>query len=50
MTDEEALDVLERTKSNEALYDKQIKALRSEYQRLEDEQTQYASIQQQQAA
>lgn len=50
ISDEEAKDALDRIKSNETLFKKQIEALRTEYKRLEDEQIQYAEMQQQQKA
>lgn len=38
ITEEEAIEALERAKSNETLYKKQINAMRNEYKKIEDEQ------------
>lgn len=40
ITDEEALAALERAKSNEVVFAKQIKGIREEYKRIEDEKNQ----------
>ena len=40
ITDEEALAALEKAKMNEAIYAKQIKVIREEYKRIEDEKNQ----------
>ena len=40
ITDEEALAALEKAKMNEAIYAKQIKGIREEYKRIEDEKNQ----------
>jgi hypothetical protein len=37
VTDEEAQEALERAKSNETLFSKQIQAIRNEYKAIEDE-------------
>lgn len=50
ITDEEARQTLESLKQNEALFTKQIEALRSEYKNLEDEQIKYSELQSQQQA
>lgn len=49
-TEEEAQEALERAKSNEALFNKQIGALRKEYKDIEVENQQYEQLQQQQQA
>lgn len=50
VTDEEAQEALERAKSNETLYAKQIGAIRNEYKRQESEMNQQAYLQQEQLA
>lgn len=45
-TEEEALDALEKAKSNESLYKKQIAAIRSEYKRAEEENQMQAQLEQ----
>lgn len=50
ITEEEAMEALERAKSNEALFKKQIGALRNAYKREEEEQAQYARLRQEQEA
>jgi hypothetical protein len=40
ITDEEALAALEKAKMNEGIYAKQIKGIREEYKRIEDEKLQ----------
>lgn len=50
VTDEEAQEVLERAKSNEALFSKQIQAIRNEYKAIEDENIRQAQIEQEQQA
>ena len=50
VTDEEAQEALSRAKSNEALYNKQIQALRNEYKALEDENIRQAQIEQEHQA
>lgn len=50
ITEEEALEALERAKSNEALFKKQIGAIRNEYKKAEDESLQYARFKQEQDA
>lgn len=46
ITEEEALDALEKAKSNESLYKKQIAAIRSEYKRAEEENQMQAQLEQ----
>lgn len=46
VTEEEALDALEKAKSNESLYKKQIAAIRSEYKRAEEENQMQAQLEQ----
>lgn len=48
VTEEEALDALEKAKSNESLYKKQIAAIRSEYKRAEEENQMQAQLEQDQ--
>lgn len=50
VTDEEAQEALSKAKSNEALYNKQIQALRNEYKALEDENIRQAQIEQEHQA
>lgn len=50
ITEEEALEALERAKSNEALFKKQMGAIRNEYKRAEEESLQYAKLKQEQEA
>ena len=50
VTDEEAQEALERAKSNETLFKKQIQALRNEYKGIEEENIRQAQIQQEQVA
>lgn len=47
VTEEEAIDALEKAKSNESLFKKQIGAIRNEYKKAEDENIQQYQIQQQ---
>lgn len=49
LTQEEADESLERAKTNETLYNKQVAALRNEYKKQEDEYNQYTKLQQEQA-
>ena len=49
ITDEEAQDALERAKSNEALYTKQIAALRNEYKAIEEENRKQAQFEQEES-
>lgn len=46
ITEEEALQALEKAKSNEALFAKQVQGIRSEYKRIEDENNQRLALQQ----
>lgn len=48
MTQEEAYELLDRAKTNETIFKKQIDALRSEYKYQEDEVNKYNELQQQQ--
>jgi hypothetical protein len=41
ITDAEAREALDRARSNEALFKKQVNAIRDEYKRVEDENKQY---------
>lgn len=50
ITEEEALEALERAKSNEALFKKQIGATRKAYEQAEEETLQYARLKQEQEA
>lgn len=50
ITEEEALEALERAKSNEALFKKQMGAIRNEYKKAEEESLQYARLKQEQDA
>lgn len=50
ITEEEAIEALERAKSNEALFKKQIGATRNEYKKVEDENIYQQQLAQQQAA
>lgn len=50
ITNEEAMEILDKTKSNIELFNKQIDALRNEYRQLEYEQQQHQVLQQQQEA
>lgn len=50
ITEEEALEALERAKSNEALFKKQIGATRKAYKQAEEESLQYARLKQEQEA
>lgn len=50
ITEEEAIEALERAKVNQALFNKQMGALRNEYKKVEEESIQYARIQQEQEA
>lgn len=50
VTDEEAQEALEKAKSNEALFSKQIQAIRNEYKTIEDENIRQAQIEQEQQA
>lgn len=50
ITQEEAEEALERAKSNEALFKKQIGAIRNEYKKAEEESLQYAKLKQEQEA
>ena len=50
ITEEEAIEALERAKTNEALFKKQMGAIRNEYKQAEEEANQYAQLQQEQAA
>ena len=49
-TEEEAQEALEKAKSNEALYNKQIGAIRKEYKTIEEENIKQAQIEQEQQA
>ena len=48
VTDEEAQEALERAKSNETLFAKQIQAIRNEYKQIEEENIRQAQIEQEQ--
>lgn len=48
ITEEEALEALERAKSNETLFKKQIGAIRKEYEKAEEESLEYARLRQEQ--
>ena len=50
LTEEEALEALERAKQNETLFQKQINATRNEYRKAEQDSIQYTQMQQQEAA
>lgn len=50
ITEEEAFEALDRAKQNEALFKKQIGAMRTEYQKREEEALQYEEFQRQQQA
>ena len=50
VTDEEAQEALEKAKSNETLFSKQIQAIRNEYKAIEDENIRQAQIEQEQQA
>lgn len=50
ITEEEALEALERAKSNEALFKKQMGATRKAYEQAEEESLQYARLKQEQEA
>lgn len=50
ITQEEALEALDRAKSNEALFKKQMGAIRNEYKKAEEESLQYARLKQEQDA
>ena len=50
ITEEEALEMLERAKSNEALFKKQMSAVRNDYKKAEEESLQYAKLRQEQEA
>lgn len=50
ITEEEALEALERAKSNEALFKKQMGATRKAYKEAEEESLQYARLKQEQEA
>lgn len=50
LSQEEAIEALERAKSNETLFAKQMGALRSEYKRLEDERLRYDQMQREEEA
>lgn len=50
VTEEEAQEALEKAKSNEALFNKQIGAIRNEYKTVEDENIRQAQVEQEQAA
>lgn len=50
ITEEEAIEALERAKSNEALFKKQIGATRKAYKEAEEESLQYARLKQEQEA
>lgn len=52
ITNEEAIDALEKAKTSESFYNKQVKGLRAEYKKLEDDRNnaQAMEIQRQQAA
>lgn len=50
ITEEEAVEALEKAKSNDKLFTKQMGAIRNEYKRLEEENRQYTQMQQQEYA
>ncbi len=50
ITEEEAMEALERAKSNEALFKKQMGAIRNDYKKAEEESLQYARLKQEQEA
>lgn len=50
ITKEEALEALERAKSNDVLFRKQMGAIRNEYKKAEEESIQYARLKQEQDA
>lgn len=50
VTDEEAQEALERAKSNESLFAKQISAIRNEYKAIEEENLRQAQIEQEEQA
>jgi hypothetical protein len=50
ITEEEALEALERAKSNSNLFKKQTAAIRDEYKRIEEDYAQQARYQQEEAA
>lgn len=50
VTDEEAREALERAKSNETLFSKQISAIRNEYKAIEEENLRQAQIEQEEQA
>lgn len=50
VTEEEAFEALDRTKANEALFNKQMGAMRAEYQRSEDETIRYNELRRQEEA
>lgn len=50
VTDEEAREALERAKSNESLYAKQIAAIRNEYKAVEEENARQAQLEQEEYA
>lgn len=50
ITEEEALEALERAKSNEVLFKKQMEATRKAYKEAEEESLQYAKLKQEQEA
>lgn len=50
ITEDEALEALNRAKQNEALFNKQIGAMRANYKRIEDENYQYEELRRQQQA
>lgn len=50
VTEDEAMDALEKAKSNETLYQKQIAAIRNEYKKAEEENRMQAQLEQDQLA
>lgn len=48
ITDDEVQEALDKAKSNETLFKKQVEAIRNEYKKVEDENAQYAQYMQQQ--
>jgi len=42
ITDDEIQEALDKAKSNETLFKKQVEAIRNEYKKVEDENAQYA--------
>lgn len=50
ITEDEAIEALERAKSNEILFKKQIGAIRNQYKKQEEEDIQYAKLRQEQEA